>query len=97
MRLVLVASNMEDTGRQDSFSAEESWSPPPDRVSRTTIKTRTASLAAAAKIKAKARARSGLSKSDEKTALVRQRALDKEFAKASGVLPQAASVSATSE
>lgn len=88
---------MEETDRQDSFSAEGSWFPPHGRGSRATSKPRTASLAAAAKIKAKARSRLGLSKSEEKTALVRQRALDKEFAKA-GVLPQAASsVSAVSE
>lgn len=83
---------MEDTDRQGLFSAEGSWSPPPDRVSKATIKPRTDSLAAAAKIKARARACSGLSKADEKTALVRQRALGKEFAKA-----QTSSVSAVSE
>lgn len=89
-------SKMEESDLQTSFSAEGSWSPPPVRACRSTAKPRSASVAAAAKIKARARSRSGRSKADERTALVRQRALDKEFAKASGVGPQTVSVPAIS-
>lgn len=59
------------------------------RVGRATTRLGTASLAAAAKIRAKAMVHKGSPKAEERTLQKQQRALDKQFAKASaGAFPQ---------